>query len=120
MNARNMDVFDDFVVFGGREVFINSQNLLGGKTTSIFGGTEYDLRRAQMSSSGAVIDCVCMFGGCTLKVPPDWTVKNEVITILGGFADKRGQSFHDTTIDPSKTLIVKGFTAFGGIEVKLV
>jgi len=120
MNARDMDVFDDFVIFGGREVVINSQNLLGGKTTSIFGGTEYDLRRTQMSPSGAVIDCICVFGGCTLKVPPDWAVKNEVATILGGFADKRGQTFQNSTIDPSKTLIVKGFTAFGGIEVKLV
>ena len=33
-----MDYFDDFVIFGGREVFVDSQNFYGGKTTSIFGG----------------------------------------------------------------------------------
>jgi predicted membrane protein len=113
-----MDYFDDFVVFGGREVFINSQNLLGGKTTSMFGGTEYDLRQAQLSVNGAVIDCVSIFGGCGFKVPPDWTIKNEVTAIFGAFTDKRGATFGQIVSNPSKTLIIRGFSAFGGVEIK--
>jgi predicted membrane protein len=113
-----MDYFDDFVMFGGREVFVNSQNFYGGKNTSMFGGTEYDLRQTQLSPNGAVIDCVSVFGGCGFKVPPDWTVKNEVTAIFGGFADKRGKTISQIVPDPSKTLVIKGFTAFGGIEVK--
>ena len=115
---RGMDYFDDVVIFGGREVFVNSQNFYGGKNTSMFGGTEYDLRQTQLSSNGAVIDCVTVFGGCGFKVPPDWTVKNEVTAVFGGFTDKRGKSISQIIPDPSKTLIIKGFTAFGGIEVK--
>ncbi len=113
-----MDYFDDFVVFGGREVFINSQNFLGGKTTSMFGGTEYDLRQAQLSANGAVIECVSIFGGCGFKVPPDWTIKNEVTAIFGAFSDKRGATFGQMVSNPSKTLIIKGFSAFGGVEIK--
>lgn len=113
-----MDYFDDFVVFGGREVFINSQNFLGGKTTSMFGGTEYDLRQSQLSENGAVIDCLCIFGGCGFKVPPDWTIKNEVTAIFGAFSDKRGATFGQMVSNPSKTLIIKGFSAFGGVEIK--
>lgn len=113
-----MDFFDDFVIFGGREVFINSRNFLGGKITSIFGGAEYDLRQAQLSQNGSVVDCVCIFGGTGFKVPPDWTVKNEVTAIFGAFSDKRGMTAHDVNTDASKTLIVKGFCAFGGVEVK--
>ena len=113
-----MDFFDDFVVFGGREVFINSQNFYGGKITTIFGGAEYDLRNALLSNNGAVIDSVAVFGGCGFKVPPDWTVKNEVTAVFGGFSDKRGASPHQVISDPSKTLVIKGFTAFGGIEIK--
>lgn len=113
-----MDYFDDFVVFGGREVFINSQNLLGGKTTSMFGGTEYDLRQAQLSENGAVIDCVSIFGGCGFKVPPDWTIKNEVTAIFGAFTDKRGSTFGQIISNPAKTLIIRGFSAFGGVEIK--
>ncbi len=115
---QGFDYFDDFVVFGGREIFVNSQNFYGGKNTSIFGGSEYDLRQTSLSSNGAVIDCVCVFGGCGLKVPPDWTIKNEVTAIFGGFTDKRGKTLNQVVTDPSKTLVIKGFTAFGGIEIK--
>lgn len=113
-----LDYFDDFIIFGGREVFVNSQNFYGGKNTSMFGGTEYDLRQAHLSANGAVIDCVSIFGGCGFIVPPDWTVKNEVTAVFGGFSDKRGKSINQNIPDPSKTLIIKGFTAFGGIEIK--
>ena len=114
---KNINFFDDFVIFGGREMMINSQSLVGGKSTAIFGGSEYDLRSAQLSENGAVIDCVCVFGGTGFKVPPDWTVKNEVTTIFGAFTDKRGPIVLDSK-NLSKTLIIRGFTAFGGIEVK--
>ena len=116
--TQGMDYFDDFVIFGGREVFVNSQSFYGGKITSMFGGAEYDLRQAGLSENGAVVDCVSVFGACEFKVPPDWTVKNEVTAIFGAFSDKRGNTFNQTTSNPSKTLIVKGFSAFGAIEIK--
>ena len=118
VSQQGMDYFDDLVVFGGREIFINSQNFYGGKTTSMFGGTEYDLRQAKLSENGAVIDCVALFGGCGFKVPPDWTVKNEVTAIFGAFTDKRGSTFNNIVTNPSKTLVIRGFSAFGGVEIK--
>lgn len=117
---QGMDYFDDFVIFGGREVYVNSQNFLGGKSTSVFGGTEYDLRQAKLSPNGAVVDSLTIFGGCGYKVPPDWTVKNEVTAIFGAFTDKRGATLNQVASDPSKTLIIKGFAAFGGVEVKYI
>ncbi len=114
------EYFDDFVIFGGREIFINSRNFLGGKITSIFGGAEYDLRQANLSENGAVIDCVCIFGGSSFLVPPDWTIKNEISTVFGAFTDKRGMSVHEVSYSPSKTLVLKGFSAFGGVEVKFM
>jgi len=116
---RQFDQFDDFVIFGGREVFINVQDLKGGRATSIFGGIEYDLRQANLAPEGAIIDCICIFGGTGIKVPANWNVKNEVTTILGAFSDKRGETFQQTEINPSKTLVIKGITLFGGVEVKL-
>jgi predicted membrane protein len=112
------DYFDEFVMFGGREVYVDSKRFLGGKTTSIFGGAEYDLRQAELSPNGAVIDCLSIFGGCAFKVPPDWTVKNEVTAVFGAFTDKRGSSINHIVSDPSKTLVIKGFASFGGVEVK--
>ena len=115
---QSMDYFDDFVIFGGREVFINSQSFYGGKITSMFGGAEYDLRQSGLSENGAVVDCVSVFGACEFKVPPDWTVKNEVTAIFGAFSDKRGSSYNQVVSNPTKTLVVKGFSAFGAIEIK--
>ncbi|MFA5533452.1 MAG: DUF5668 domain-containing protein [Mariniphaga sp.] len=113
-----MDYFDDFIIFGGKEIFISSKNFLGGKVTSIFAGAEYDLRHANLSDNGAVIDAVCIFGGSGFKVPPEWNIKNEVTTIFGAFTDKRGSTGQEMNFDPSKTLIIKGFSTFGGVEVK--
>lgn len=116
--SKGIDYFDDFVIFGGREIFVNSQNFFGGKITAMFGGAEYDLRQAKLSQNGAVIDCTSIFGGCGFKVPPEWTVKNEITTVFGGFSDKRGVSVHQINYDPEKTIVLKGFSAFGGVEVK--
>ncbi len=117
-NDNSADSFDDFVIFGGREIFINSQAFKGGKATSIFGGMEFDMRKASMVPGGAVIDCVSVFGGCGFKIPMDWNVRNEVTTIFGAFTDKRGDTFNERYYDPSKTIVIKGISIFGGIEVK--
>jgi predicted membrane protein len=112
------DYFDDFVIFGGREIFVNSQHMIGGKATAIFGGIEYDLRQSIPSESGSIIDCVAVFGGCGFKIPMDWSVRNEVTTIFGAFTDKRGESYPPTSNIPSKTITIKGISLFGGVEVK--
>jgi predicted membrane protein len=117
-NDNTHNTFDDFVIFGGREIFINSQAFAGGKATSIFGGMEFDLRKASMVPGGAVIDCVSVFGGCGFKIPMDWNVRNEVTTLFGAFTDKRGDTFNERYYDPSKTIVIKGVSIFGGIEVK--
>lgn len=117
-NDNTHNTFDDFVIFGGREIFINSQAFAGGKATSIFGGMEFDLRKANMAPGGAVIDCVSVFGGCGFKIPMDWNVRNEVTTIFGAFTDKRGDTFNERYYDPAKTIVIKGVSIFGGIEVK--
>ena len=117
-NGDSFNTFDDFVIFGGREIFVNSQALAGGKATSIFGGIEFDLRKANLQPGGAIIDCVSVFGGCGFKIPMDWNVRNEVTTIFGAFTDKRGDTYSDKYYDPSKTIVIKGVSIFGGIEVK--
>ncbi len=120
VGEKDFNQFDDFVIFGGREIFINSQDLKGGRSTSIFGGIEYDLRQAKLSPQGAIIDSVSVFGGCSIKVPLDWNVRNEVTTVFGAFTDKRGDTFQYSQYDPSKIIVIKGVTIFGGFEVKHV
>ena len=114
----DVNYIDDFAIFGGRERTVDSSNFKGGKLTAMFGGVELDLRNAEMEEGINEIDLFVMFGGASLVVPPDWAVKVEALSLLGGFSDKRTSALK-VVPQPGKTLIIKGFVMFGGGEVKL-
>lgn len=111
-----MDYLDDISILGGGNKRVQSQNFKGGKITAIFGGSEFDFKGTQISEGGSVIDVFTMFGGSKLVVPEDWQVKSDVLSLFGSFSDKR--AIRPSDIDPSKTLTIKGFVMFGGVEVK--
>lgn len=108
------DYFDALNIFGGGNQRVSSHKLQGGKITSIFGGSEVDLRDAK-PVSGATIDLFALFGGAELRVPTEWNVKVEVISILGGFSDKRDLTAQE---DDAPLVVIKGLAIFGGGEVK--
>lgn len=107
---------DDVAVFGGGQRIFTSQNFSGGRITAIFGGSQINLKQAQLAKGKVYIDYFALFGGTKLYVPEDWDVKTEVVAIFGGFSDKRTA---DPRIvhDPSKQLIIKGMAIFGGGEL---
>jgi len=109
---------DEVNIFGGSKLKIVSQNFKGGRITSIFGGTELDFTHAQLSEGNNVIDIVCMFGGASMILPADWHVRSEVVSILGGFADKRMNIANPAAKD--RELVIKGVAIFGGGEIKSI
>jgi len=116
-NTNSQDVIDEVDIFGGGVSQIESQNFKGGKITAIFGGGEIYLDKCSMSPQGAVIDMAVVFGGTKITVPRGWNVKTEVVSIFGGFADKRN-FFNENSADPTKTLVIKGVAIFGGGELR--
>ncbi|HPT15298.1 MAG TPA: DUF5668 domain-containing protein [Bacteroidales bacterium] len=106
--------FEDIAVFGGGERKVVSNSFEGAKMVAVFGGSKIDLTRCTLAPGQPVIELVAVFGGSTLIIPADWNVKIEVFNIFGGYADKRMPS----QVDPSKTLVIKGVTIFGGGEIK--
>ena len=109
------DFVDSTCLFGGAKKNIISKNFKGGDLVNIFGGTELDLTRADFTGT-AEIELTTIFGGTTLIVPSNWTVKSEAVTIFGGLEDKRNmQTISD---NPEKLLLLKGTVIFGGIEIK--
>ncbi len=116
-NNLSIDYFDEFVIFGGREINMSTQNLEGGRSTAVFGGSEIDLRQCQISPQGCNIDVTTLFGGHVIKVPNNWTVLNKVTTIFGGYSDLR---IKDPLYapDPAKTIVITGVCIFGGTEVR--
>ena len=108
---------EDIAIFGGGHKSYMIRNFKGGRTVSIFGGAEIDLRGCQLSQEGGTIEVVSIFGGSTFNVPNDWTINNEVVSIFGGFSDSRrtGPAIEP---DQGKTIVFKGVVLFGGGDVK--
>ncbi|PWE01201.1 LiaF transmembrane domain-containing protein [Marinilabilia rubra] len=113
--AQDDDVIEEVAIFSGNMKRIESQNFKGGEITSIFGGTELYFNNSKLAPEGANIELANIFGGTKLVVPRDWNVKIKVVSILGGFADKRVYMEEENTSKP--TLTLKGVTIFGGGEI---
>lgn len=111
------DSIDDLSMFGGGQRMITSQNFKGGKVTSIFGGSQFNFKRASLAKGRNVIDVLSLFGGSKFIVPRDWDIKVEITSIFGGFSDKRIPD-PNVVYDPSKQLVFKGVVIFGGGEVQ--
>ena len=114
-NTSSIDYIDDISIFGGAENYITSQNFMGGRITAFFGGSTYILKDAKLAEGVNKIDVLTMFGGSKLIVPNDWNIKVEVVSIFGGYRDKRRAI--NTDIDNNKKLIIKGLVLFGGGEI---
>ncbi|MCZ4695132.1 hypothetical protein DWB61_08715 [Ancylomarina euxinus] len=111
------DYINELNIFGGGERIVNSKNFKGGNITCMFGGGEVDLSYAQLAEGTHTIELFAMFGGSVIIVPPDWDVKVDISAVLGGVSDKRVPT-PNYIVEPKKELIIKGFVALGGCEIK--
>ena len=115
--VNDADTIDEVSIFSGSEKQITSKNFRGGKITSIFGGSEINLTRAELSNGRNQIEVFYMFGGSTIIVPPDWDVRIDVSAVFGGFSDKRYHQKAEGT-NFNKQIVIKGLVVFGGGEIK--
>ncbi|MCK4661432.1 MAG: hypothetical protein KAT68_01095 [Bacteroidales bacterium] len=111
------DYIDDMSIFGGGEKKIVSNNFKGGKITSVFGGSELDFSSCTLAEGNNEIDVFMVFGGSKLILPADWRIRLDVVSIFGGFSDKR-KSVPEKPENNNKELIIKGLAIFGGGEIK--
>jgi len=111
---QNENYFDDVNIFGGGDKRFVSHQLEGGKVMNLFGGATIDLRDS-IPVPNAEIHVHTVFGGCEVIVPEDWNVKIEVFSLFGGFSDERKSA---VVTPDSPRVVIKGFTIFGGGELK--
>jgi len=109
------DYIDSVNVFGGTNQQVYSKSFKGGNVTSIFGGCELDLTRADFEGTVS-LDVVAIFGGVKIIIPPNWIIKSEITPLFGGVEDKR--SVTPSGIEPHKILKIKGVALFGGINIR--
>lgn len=119
---QHLQASEDFLsgsaIFGGVERRLATQDFQGGELTSMFGGFEADLSRAQMKGS-ARIDVFVLFGGAELRVPEGWDVSVRATAALGGIEDKthHGPAAAEGQ-EPRPRLVITGLVLFGGLEIK--
>jgi len=107
------DRVDESTIFGSLNKRINTKNFKGGSISMLFSGAEIDLRSAELSDEGAVLDISAIFGGVELRIPDSWAVQTHTSAILGG-VDAR---FTNTEASQGKRLIINASAVFGGIEL---
>jgi predicted membrane protein len=102
-------------IFANVRKTILTKNFKGGEIVCIFGGAEINLSNADIQQP-VYIETVNIFGGTKMYIPNNWEIKSEVVAIFGGVEDKR--RFPSITVVPDRTVILKGFCMFGGLEIK--
>ncbi len=103
-------------VFSGVQRKVMSKNFRGGKVACVFGGADIDLTQADINGK-VEIKFDVVFGGAKIIVPPHWTIYNQIDGAFHGVDDKR--KFNGSvTMNPEKTLVLRGSVVFGGLEIK--
>jgi predicted membrane protein len=115
ITTNTQDTVNYVAVFSGIETKNASQQFQGGYIAAFFGGTDVDLREANLSAEGATLELTTAFGGVSLKVPRHWKVVVTGVPVFGGWENSTEYDEHDLNL---KTLHIKCFAAFGGIEIK--
>ncbi|MGA7841627.1 MAG: DUF5668 domain-containing protein [Candidatus Acidiferrales bacterium] len=109
--------FNGVAILGGFKRRITSKKFKGGSVLSVMGGFQIDLRQADMEGDTATIEAMSFMGGGEIKVPDEWQVSMEGISLFGAFVDETDQQ-PPTVAGTQKKLIMKGASLFGGIVVK--
>lgn len=111
--TNKMDFIDETTILGGSKKAFSSQQFRGGKVTTIFAGSEIDLRDCKLAGERQIIDILTLFGSTEIYLPRDWKVVISVVSIFGGFDDDRRIDIED-----EKVLVIKGLVLFGANEIK--
>lgn len=99
--------------FSGQDLDFSNEDFNGCKLDAIFGGIECDLRDSRLDRE-VVIETCNVFGGTTIYVPTDVTVKVVSTSIFGGVSDDRKKKPKDC----DKILYINATCIFGGVEIK--
>lgn len=110
------DSFEHSIVFMAFKRRITTQHFRYAKLSAVFGGFHLDFTLADMEGSQAVMQIEAVFGGGEIRIPPAWRVTIDAHAFGGAFMDET-YARPDATA-PSKTLIIRGSTVFGGVVIK--
>ena len=97
-------------ILNGIELQNRATDFRGGSVFAWFGGVDLDLRDAVLAPD-ARLSLHTLFGGISIRVPPEWRIESKLSALPGGI-DARGNDDED-----APTLVLDGVAVFGGIAV---
>ncbi len=108
----------EVIILSGSRREISSLDFRGGEIVCILGEADLNFRNASLSPNTNVVSLSCIFSGCKLYVPDDWTIRVDTVSIFAGVSDKRLRPPGGRQPDPVKLLVIKGSLLFSGVEIK--
>lgn len=102
-----------FALMAGNSLTNTSRDFRGGQLGAVMGGCDLDLRGAEPSADGAVIDAFAFWGGVDIYVPEGWSVSSKVFPFMGAYEDTTRPGGPGA----GKSLTVRGLAIMGGIGV---
>jgi predicted membrane protein len=113
-SASSDDMVRVFAIFGASNPRNQSSAFRGGSVTTLFAGSDVDLRDAKLAPDGARLEVTTAFGGAKILVPEDWRVDVTGLPIFGGWSNKARQTPAEGV---SAKLHISCFVMFGGIDI---
>ncbi len=104
--------FSNIAVLSGIDRRIVATDFRSGDASAFMGGIKLDFRDAKMQGNEATLGIDAIMGGVEVRVPQNWTVVNQVNSILGGVEN------HTYSSGGDKRLIIEGTVLMGGLEIK--
>ena len=113
------DAVDHWVIFGGVEEELTSQQFSGGNVTVVFGGGELNLARATLGPGEVTLNLTVVFGGIDIRVPESWNVMVDATAILGGVENKTATHQQEGAAGGGQPCLrIQAVAIFGGVEIK--
>ena len=105
-------------VFGSDDRRIATDAFTSAEVVTVFGDGLLDLRDSAIQSPPAIVEATSVFGDAEIRVPIDWTVHLETMSVFGETIDRRPRSESVVPSDGEPDLIVTGIALFGEIEIR--
>lgn len=114
INESEKEKDEHFVTFGGKNIQFAGEEFKGAELNAVFGGMDYDLRRASISKD-TVINASGIFGGIDIYVPDNVKIKVKSTAIFGSVSNKKK---HTEIVSEAPTLYINAMCLFGGVDIK--
>jgi predicted membrane protein len=105
-------------VFGSDDRRITTDRFTGAELVAVFGDSELDLHDANGRTRPAIAEVVSVFGDVELRVPSEWKVRLDTVSVIGDVIDRRPRQSTEPEADQEPDLIVTGVAFFGEIEIR--